>query len=75
MKKTSFVKDSVISIAGVVICKIIGLLYVVPFYAMISTTGGALYSYAYSIYALFLSLSTSGIPTAMSKIISEYSMN
>ena len=73
MKKTSFVKDSVISIAGVVICKIIGLLYVVPFYAMISTTGGALYSYAYSIYALFLSLSTSGIPTAMSKIISEYS--
>lgn len=73
MKKTSFIKDSVISIAGVVICKIIGLLYVVPFYAMISTTGGALYSYAYSIYALFLSLSTSGIPTAMSKIISEYS--
>lgn len=72
MKKTNFVKDSVISIAGVVICKIIGLLYVVPFYAMISTTGGALYSYAYSIYALFLSLSTSGIPTAMSKIISEY---
>lgn len=73
MKKNSFIKDSVISIAGVVICKIIGLLYVVPFYAMISTTGGALYSYAYSIYALFLSLSTSGIPTAMSKIISEYS--
>lgn len=73
MKKTSFIKDSVISISGVVLCKIIGLLYVVPFYAMISTTGGALYSYAYSIYALFLSLSTSGIPTAMSKIISEYS--
>lgn len=72
MKKTSFVKDSAISIAGIVICKVIGLLYVIPFYAMISTSGGALYSYAYSIYALFLSLSTSGIPTAISKIISEY---
>lgn len=72
MKKNSFIKDSVISISGIVACKIIGLLYVVPFYAMISTTGGALYSYAYSIYALFLSLSTSGIPVAMSKLISEY---
>lgn len=72
MKKNSFVNDSIISIAGVVTCKVIGLLYVIPFYAMISTTGGALYSYAYSIYALFLSLSTSGIPTAISKIISEY---
>lgn len=72
LKKNSFIKDSFISIAGVVACKVIGLLYVVPFYAMISTTGGALYSYAYSIYALFLSLSTSGIPAAMSKIISEY---
>lgn len=72
MKKNSFIKDSFISIAGIVACKVIGLLYVVPFYAMISTAGGALYSYAYSIYALFLSLSTSGIPAAMSKIISEY---
>lgn len=72
MKKSSFMKDSFVSILGIVICKIIGLVYVVPFYAMISTAGGALYSYAYSIYSLFLSLSTSGIPAAMSKIISEY---
>lgn len=71
-KKSSFINDSFISILGVVICKVIGLLYVVPFYAMISVAGGALYSYAYSIYTLFLSLSTSGIPAAMSKIISEY---
>lgn len=71
-KKSSFINDSFISIFGVVACKVIGLLYVIPFYAMISTAGGALYSYAYSIYTLFLSLSTSGIPAAMSKIISEY---
>ena len=72
MKKNSFVNDSIISITGIVLCKVIGLLYVIPFYAMISTSGGALYSYAYSIYALFLSLSTSGIPASISKIISEY---
>lgn len=71
-QKNSFINDSFISIFGIIVCKIIGLLYVVPFYAMISTAGGALYSYAYSIYALFLSLSTSGIPVAMSKLVSEY---
>ena len=72
MKKNSFINDSFISIMGIVICKVIGLLYVIPFYAMISTIGGTLYSYAYSIYTLFLSLSTSGIPAAISKLISEY---
>ncbi len=72
MKKNSFINDSIISITGIVLCKVIGLLYVIPFYAMISTSGGALYSYAYSIYALFLSLSTSGIPASISKIVSEY---
>lgn len=72
MKKNSFLEGAMIATIGIVICKIIGLFYVIPFYAIIGTQGGALYSYAYSIYAIFLSLSNSGIPVAMSKIISEY---
>jgi O-antigen/teichoic acid export membrane protein len=72
MKKSNFLNGAIIATAGIVICKIIGLVYVIPFYAMIGTAGGTLYSYAYSIYAIFLSLSTSGIPVAMSKIVSEY---
>jgi O-antigen/teichoic acid export membrane protein len=39
---------------------------------MISKSAGALYSYAYNIYVVFLSLSTSGIPIAISKTVSEY---
>lgn len=39
---------------------------------IIGEQGGALYGYAYSIYAIFLSLSSSGIPVAMSKVISEF---
>ena len=31
-----------------------------------------MYSYAYSVYSLFLNISTAGIPIAISKIISEY---
>jgi O-antigen/teichoic acid export membrane protein len=34
--------------------------------------GGALYGYAYSIYTVFLMISTVGIPLAISKIVSEY---
>ncbi len=72
MKKSNFLNGAIIATAGIIICKIIGLVYVIPFYAMIGTAGGTLYSYAYSIYAIFLSLSTSGVPVAMSKIVSEY---
>ena len=72
MKKTGFLAGAAISTIGIVLCKIIGLVYVIPFYAIIGTQGGALYSYAYSIYNIFLNLATSGVPVAMSKVISEY---
>lgn len=72
MKKNSFLEGSFIATLGIVICKIIGLIYVIPFYALITNYGATLYSFAYSIYAVFLSLSTSGIPIAMSKLVSEY---
>lgn len=72
MKKDSFIKGAMISTIGVILCKVIGLVYVIPFYAIIGVQGSALYSYAYSIYGIFLSLSNSGIPVAMSKVISEY---
>lgn len=72
MKKNGFLEGAMIATLGIVICKIIGLVYVIPFYAIIGNQGGALYSYAYSIYAIFLSLSSSGIPLAISKIVSEY---
>lgn len=72
MKKTGFLAGAAISTIGIVLCKIIGLVYVIPFYAIIGAQGGALYSYAYSIYNLFLNLATSGIPVAMSKVVSEF---
>ncbi len=72
MKRTGFLAGAFISVLGIVICKVIGLVYVIPFYAIIGTQGGALYSYAYSIYNVFLNLATSGIPVAMSKVVSEY---
>ena len=72
MKRSGFLAGAFISVLGIVICKVIGLVYVIPFYAIIGTQGGALYSYAYSIYNVFLNLATSGVPVAMSKVVSEY---
>jgi O-antigen/teichoic acid export membrane protein len=73
MRKNSFLEGAALATISVIIAKILGLLYVIPFYALIGPKGGALYSYGYSIYVIFLSLSTSGIPLAISKIVSEYS--
>lgn len=72
MKKESFLKGAFIATLCIIISKILGILYVIPFHAIIGERGGTLYGYAYSLYALFLTLSTVGIPLAISKIVSEY---
>lgn len=72
VKKSSFVEGTVIATLAIVFTKILGMLYVIPFYATVGKMGGALYAYAYNIYIIFLDISTAGIPTAMSKIINEY---
>ena len=72
MKKSTFVNGAFITTLGIVIAKIFGILYVIPFHAVIGEKGGALYGYAYTVYLVFMSLSTAGIPLAISKIVSEY---
>ena len=72
LKKNSFINGALIATLGIVITKFLGIIYVIPFYAIIGEENIVLYGYAYTIYNLFLSLSTVGIPPAMSKLISEY---
>ena len=72
LRKNTFIQGTLISSSLLIFIKILGALYVIPFYKIIGTGGGTLYSYAYNIYTLFLNISTAGIPVAMSMIISEY---
>lgn len=72
MKKSSFVEGTLIATLAIIFTKILGMLYVIPFYAMVGVRGSALYAYAYSIYSIFLDISSAGLPIAMSKIIGEY---
>lgn len=72
LNKNTFMQGAFIATLGIVISKILGMIYVIPFYAIIGESGGALYGYAYNIYSIFLSISTAGIPLAISSITSEY---
>jgi len=72
MKKSSFIEGTVIATLAIIITKILGMVYVIPFYAMIGVKGSALYAYAYNIYVIFLDISSAGLPVAISKIIKEY---
>ena len=72
MKKSSFIEGTFIATLAIIIVKIMGMLYVIPFYAIIGIEGSALYAYAYNIYNIFLDISTIGLPIAMSKITNEY---
>ena len=72
MKRSTFKQGAIIATFAIIFTKLLGIIYVIPFYKIIGNRGGALYGYAYNIYSVFLSLSTVGIPLAISKLVSEY---
>jgi len=72
LKKNNFMEGAIIATIAIIVSKILGVLYVIPFYDIIGEKGGALYGYAYNIYNIFLIISSAGIPLAISKITSEY---
>ena len=72
MKKNNFVEGTIIATIAIIFVKLLGMIYVIPFYSIVGSDGGALYSYAYNIYLIFLGISSAGLPDAIAKIISEY---
>lgn len=72
VRKSSFVEGTFIATLAIVFTKFLGILYVIPFYKMVGAKGSALYAYAYTIYVIFLDISTAGLPIAISKVVNEY---
>lgn len=71
MSKKSFVQGAaVLAVAGIII-KVLGACFRIPLGNMIGDEGMAYYQAAYPIYVLFLTLATSGIPIAISRMVSE----
>ena len=52
LKKNTFIQGTIVTSVILIIIKLLGALYVIPFYKIIGTNGGTLYSYAYNIYNL-----------------------
>lgn len=55
--------------------KVLGVVYIIPWYAWMGQAGNqanALYSMGYNIYALFLLISTVGIPSAVAREVARY---
>ena len=71
MSKKSFVKGAgILAISGLIV-KVIGAVFRIPLMNIIGSEGIGLYQMAYPIYAFLLVASTSGLPVAISKMVSE----
>lgn len=72
MSKSSFLKGTAMLTFTMLLSKILGFIYVIPFTKLVGTEGYILFEYAYKPYAIMLSLSTMGLPAAVSKFVSKY---
>lgn len=69
---STLLRGTFILTLGTIISKVLGLFYVIPFYAIVGDEGTALYSFSYVPYTIFISVATAGVPLAVSKFISKY---
>ncbi|WP_373893113.1 putative polysaccharide biosynthesis protein [Virgibacillus natechei] len=69
---SNIVRGAMLLTAASFLSKFLGMIYVIPFNAMVGETGGTLYSFAYIPYNIILSISTIGVPMAVSKFVSKY---
>lgn len=63
-------QGSILAVAGIIV-RIIGIFYRIPMINIIGEEGNGYYTSAYSIYSLFLIISSYSFPIALSKIISS----
>ncbi|MGL4819763.1 MAG: putative polysaccharide biosynthesis protein [Bacilli bacterium] len=72
MSQSKFLRGTLLITFGTFVTKFLGMIYKFPLESLIGAEGGALYSYAYNIYQIFLSIGTIGLPLAVAKFVSKY---
>ena len=70
-KKNTFFGGAAILAVGLIIVKLIGALYKIPLGNILGEAGFSDFNSAYYIYSLLITVSTGGLPVALSKMISE----
>ena len=70
-KQNTFFGGAAILAVGIMVVKLIGMFYRIPLVNIIGEQGTADFNNAYNIYAVLLTISTAGLPVAVSKLVSE----
>ena len=70
-KPNTFFGGAAILAVGILVVKLIGMFYKIPLLNIIGEQGSADFNNAYNIYAVLLTVSTAGLPVAVSKLVSE----
>lgn len=68
-RQNSFFGGAAILAAGIGLAKVIGALFKIPIVRILGEQGYADYTNAYNIYAVLLTVSTAGLPVALSKMV------
>jgi stage V sporulation protein B len=71
LTKDSLIKGTVILAAAAMVARVLGVVQRVPLQYLIGDAGNATYTVAFNIYMLLLTVATAGIPSALSKLVSE----
>ena len=72
-KQNTFFGGAAILAVGILVVKLIGMFYKIPLVNIIGAQGNTDFTNAYNIYAVLLTISTAGLPVAVSKLVSEAS--
>lgn len=65
------VSGAAVLAVGSIVAKLIGAFYRVPLTNILGAEGMGMYQLVFPVYALFMTLSVAGIPTALSRIVAE----
>ena len=70
-RKQNFLQGAAVLTAAVAIVKVIGFLGKIPLFDILGGQGLGHYNIAYATYGVMLTISTAGLPVAVSKMVAE----
>ena len=71
VQKQTFLQGTAVLAMATILVKLMGFLFKTPLYNIIGSTGFGYFNTAYDVYNVLLMISTTGLPVAMSRMISE----
>lgn len=74
-KGQNYMHGAAILTVGVILMKILGVFYKIPLGNILGDEGYSMFISAYSIYNIFFTLATAGLPVALSRLVAEADAN